>query len=281
MPENATYEIQQGERFKFGENWNNFLTSLSEEKIQNALVALRDTLGNSFLAGKSFLDLGSGSGLHSLAARKMGATVHSIDYDEKSVQCTVSLRDRFFAEDDLWKVQQGSALDEGYIRSLGTFDVVYSWGVLHHTGNMWEALRIADFAVKPGGMLFISIYNDQGRGSKYWAFVKKTYNKYLLAKAFWTLYYVPVIYAKGFIKDILLLKNPLTRHKQYKEQRGMNIYHDIIDWIGGYPFEVAKPEELFNFYKQKGYTLEQMKTCGGGHGCNELIFKKTSLSDLR
>ncbi len=48
------------------------------------------------LAGNSFLDVGSGSGLFSLAAMRLGADrVHSFDYDPQSVGCTKELKRRF------------------------------------------------------------------------------------------------------------------------------------------------------------------------------------------
>src|SRR5215210_846240 len=129
------------------------------------------------LEGQSFLDIGSGSGLFSLAARRLGASVHSLDYDPRSVACTRELRRRYFPEDPEWKVEEGSALDADYIRSLGLFDVVYSWGVLHHTGDMWQALENAQLPVKPGGRLFVAIYNDTGTQAARWKWIKKTYNR--------------------------------------------------------------------------------------------------------
>src|SRR5687767_4969194 len=147
-------------RFEFGKNWTRFLELLDDSRIAQAEASLRQMLDVPTLAGRSFLDIGSGSGLFSLAARRLGARVYSFDYDVHSVNCTAELKRRFFPDDDQWTVAQGSALDTDYLSRLGTFDVVYSWGVLHHTGDMWQALANADALVKPGGHLAIALYND-------------------------------------------------------------------------------------------------------------------------
>jgi 2-polyprenyl-6-hydroxyphenyl methylase/3-demethylubiquinone-9 3-methyltransferase len=52
----------------------------------------------------------------------------------------------------------------------------------------------------------------------------------------------------------------------------MDRKHDLIDWVGGWPFEVSTPEEVFNFYRRRGFQLEALKTCAGGLGCNEFVF---------
>ena len=92
-------EVSRGERFEFGKNWSRFLTTLTDDKIQSAEDSLRNMLETDDLAGKRFLDIGSGSGLFSLAARRLGATVHSFDYDPNSVACTAELRRRYFPTD--------------------------------------------------------------------------------------------------------------------------------------------------------------------------------------
>src|SRR5215467_14648711 len=152
-------------RFEFGKNWRRFLESVNDVRIQEAEQSLREMLRIKTLQGKSFLDVGSGSGLFSLAARRLGARVHSFDYDPHSVACTAELKRRFFEGDGMWSVETGSALDAGYLQSLGQFDVVYSWGVLHHTGDMWAGLDNVRLAVAPTGKLFIAIYNDMGSQS--------------------------------------------------------------------------------------------------------------------
>jgi SAM-dependent methyltransferase len=269
-------EVEQGQRFEFGANWAWFLDALNDRRIEQAEQSLGEMLGVKSLAGASFLDIGSGSGLFSLAARRMGARVHSFDYDPKSVGCTQELRRRYFPDDSNWVVERGSALDEAYVRSLGTFDVVYSWGVLHHTGSMWEALGNAALPAKVGGKLFIAIYNDQGTASRRWTKVKKLYNELPSALRFlvvWPSFLV--LNWRSLVKD-LLRGRPFQTIRDYGKERGMSFSRDLIDWVGGYPFEVASPEQIFDFYRVRGFSLTRMKTCGGSLGCNELVFEKTA-----
>lgn len=262
-------------RFKFGKNWSNFLKTLTPERIKEAEESLLASLNKKDLMGLRFLDIGSGSGLFSLAARRLGAEVYSFDYDQDSVACTQYLKETYFAKDALWTVQQGSALDLSYLKTLGVFDIVYSWGVLHHTGHMMDAFENVSGLVKPKGFLFISIYNDQGTASKRWKWIKKTYNNSgFFIKLLLTSYTLFRQWTLTFIKDFLKTGNPFKSWGNYKKNRGMSAYHDLIDWVGGYPFEVATPELVFNFFKKKGFLFEDLKTCGGGVGCNEYIFKK-------
>ncbi|WP_181071026.1 class I SAM-dependent methyltransferase [Candidatus Manganitrophus noduliformans] len=267
-------EIALGERFEFGENWSRFLAVLDEARIEEAERSLKRMLGLERLSGKRFLDIGSGSGLFSLAARRMGATVHSFDFDPKSVACTQELKRRYCPQEAAWSIEKGSVLDRDYLQSLGKFDVVYSWGVLHHTGAMWQALENAAALVADGGFLFISIYNDQLYKSVLWRKVKQFYCSGPLGKGLTVGFFIPYFVLRGAIFDLLCLKNPLKRYSNYKKERGMARWTDWFDWLGGYPFEVAKPEEIFNFYHQRGYRLQKLKTCGAGLGCNEFVFTK-------
>jgi len=268
-------EIRAKERFEFGRNWAWFLKTLDDERIAAATRSLQDMLEVTSLEGRSFLDIGSGSGLFSLAARRLGARVYSFDYDSQSVACTCELKRRYFPEDDQWTVESGSALDAQYLRSLGNFDVVYSWGVLHHTGDMWTALANAAIPVAGGGKLFIAIYNDQGSASKRWAKVKKLYNK--LPEGLRFLVVGPsfvVLFWRRLLKDFLRGKPFAVIRDYHQNQRGMSFWQDLIDWVGGYPFEVAMPELIFDFYQKRGFVLTRLKTCRGTSGCNEFVFEK-------
>src|SRR6202008_5083280 len=176
MDKSYRKEVDFGERFAFGRNWASFLSVLDENRIRVAEQSLQGMLAMRDLQGLRFLDIGSGSGLLSLAARRLGARVHSFDFDPQSVACTTELRRRYFPNDTHWTIEEGSALDKNYVSSLGLFDVVYSWGVLHHTGRMWDGLTNAMLAVRPGGRLFVAIYNDTGSQSARWHWIKRTYN---------------------------------------------------------------------------------------------------------
>ena len=256
-------EVADGKRFKFGKNWESFLDLIDETRIKEAERSLMEMLEIESLAGKTFLDIGSGSGLFSLAAKRLGAQVHSFDYDPHSVGCTKELQRRYFNNDKDWVIERGSVLDKDYINSLGKFDIVYSWGVLHHTGDMWQALGNVAICVSPGGKIFVALYNHQPFFSSYWHFVKKTYNKFWLSRPFFLFFHLlyPTL-PSVFLKFLQKRKPP----------RGMTIWYDLLDWLGGYPFEVSTPKQIFDYYKNKEYILTQIKTVGGKSGCNEYVF---------
>lgn len=263
-------------RFSFGSNWQSFVNeTLTPERINDAVDSLRSFFSANDFENQTFLDIGCGSGLFSLAARKLGAKVYSFDLDPLSVDCTIELKRRYFPKDEEWTIEQRNVLDVDYLNSLGQFDLVYSWGVLHHTGEMWQALENVVPLVAEGGKLFVSIYNDQGDVSHRWAALKKYFNQsskpiriliVLMVGTLWLIH--------SSLVRLMRFQNPLPFKDwaEKKKSRGMSLWHDLVDWVGGYPFEVAKPEEIFNFYWKKEFELVRLQTCGGRSGCNEFVF---------
>lgn len=270
----ATPEIQRRERFGFGDNWLRFVSAVDEDNIAGARESISRMLGTEDLSGCRFLDAGSGSGLSSLAARQLGADVTSFDFDHAAVAATQRLRQQYRPNDDHWRILSGSVLDCSFLTELGSFDIVYSWGVLHHTGSMYEGLENLIQLVGPGGWLYIAIYNDQGWASGAWRKVKKTYVRSpaqvraLMVRGFGFYFWL-----KGVILPFLLA--PSARPSvTAAPTRGMSVRCDLVDWVGGYPFEVAKPEEIFEFCRKDGFELTSLVTKRGGSGCNEFVFRK-------
>ena len=238
--------------FSFGENWQNYLLQITEEDINKSQKELQELLGSENIKDKTVIDIGCGSGIHSLSfLRLKAASVFSFDYDEKSVDASKMLQKKYGNQAN-WEIVQASILDKRFIDSLGRYDIVYSWGVLHHTGKMWEAIENCLNLVKPGGFFLLGIYGDV-KNYKRDLRLKHAYNA---ASGFGKKW---MIYNRIFKKMIFMtlkLKNPLQWNE--KRGRGMNAYHDLIDWLGGLPYEVASEDEIVKFFADKNFTLKRL-----------------------
>jgi len=263
--------------YGFGENWADYAEHIEEGEIEKARDGLRALLPGDCLPGRTFLDIGCGSGVHSLAALNLGAAhVTAIDFDPQSVATASKILERFYPagphDARVCNILQPDAL------AGKTFDTVYSWGVLHHTGDMWTAVANAASLVAPGGLLVLALYKKTPLCPA-WRFEKRFYTSAppVIRKGMDVLYGVLWLAAQG-----MKGRNPVAYVREYRTRRGMRFLNDVRDWLGGYPYQSAAPEEVEGFMTPKGFQkiaafhTDPPALFGlGGSGCAEYVFRKT------
>jgi 2-polyprenyl-6-hydroxyphenyl methylase/3-demethylubiquinone-9 3-methyltransferase len=267
-------------RFEFGRNWHGFVKkNFTQERVEVAKHRILKFIGRTDTKGLDFLDIGCGSGLHSLAAWQAGASkVFSFDYDPNSVKAATLLWEKAGRPSN-WTVERGDALDKDYIAKLGKWNFVYSWGVLHHTGQMWQAIRNAQSTVADGGQFYIALYSkdaDFQPSKEFWLDVKQRYNRSSWFGKEWMLWW----YVWRFMmqKDWNRAKEVFDRAVEYKTQRGMDLLADIRDWLGGWPMEYAGDQETVDLLeKEYGFRMLNADT---GQACSEFLFARTGVPSL-
>jgi SAM-dependent methyltransferase len=264
---NATPTV---DRFAFGKNWQSFASVADEESISEAQRGLVRLFPNGELRGVRILDVGCGSGLSMAAALRLGAShVHGVDIDQNSIRAAQDLLARFDVGKN-WSVETANLLD----LPPQSYDVVYGWGVLHHTGAMWRALESVTKLVRPGGLLAVALYR-KSPACTFWQREKRIYNNApppirLFIRSLYKTAYLSALAASG--------RNPFDYVFNYHHRtRGMSFHHDIHDWLGGYPYESASPEEIIGFMAKHRFSLERsfqrpvaVKGLFGSH-CDEYV----------
>jgi 2-polyprenyl-3-methyl-5-hydroxy-6-metoxy-1,4-benzoquinol methylase len=263
--------MNEEKHYEFGENWEKFLGSIDDDSVEASMEALKSFFSLETFDNKTFLDIGCGSGLSSLSAIKMGAkSVTSFDYDLNSVNACKILRGNYSINN--WDITIGNILDKEFVNNLSTYDIVYSWGVLHHTGSMYEAIKKSADLVKPGGLFMIGIYNKKTPFTEIMHKIKKRYcySGYIVRGVIKYSYFcLSALYKiikvrRQFFKDIY----------NYKNKRGMNYWRDLDDWIGGYPYECATPEEIHTFVQTLEFELIKNKVGTSFSTVNQYLFIK-------
>jgi len=249
--------------FNFGKNWTNYSKTVEYKDLEVMKKSLTDLVGLENIKDKTFLDIGCGSGLFSIAAKELGAKkVVGIDVLSDSIKSSEENKKRFDVQDINFK--KISILDNK-VKTLEKFDTVYAWGSLHHTGNMRQAIENAAYCVKNNGLLVLAIYNKHWT-SPIWKKIKYFYNispKLIKPVMIFVFYYI-----------ILTTKFLATKKNPFQKRRGMNFYYDVIDWIGGYPYEYTSRDEVVDFVNKFGFKLIKFNKASVPTGCNEFVFKK-------
>ncbi len=262
------------DRYAFGKNWKEYIEKhFSQERVDISRRHMLSFLGMQNLDGMTFLDIGCGSGLHSLAALQAGAKrIVSFDYDADSVEATRILR-RYTGDPERWAVMQGSILDRSFMDTLGFADIVYSWGVLHHTGDQWTAIRNAAERVGPDGLFYIALYTSDAYvdpPAEFWLDIKRRYNNAgWLGRRWLELWY---IWAFQLSSNPLNLRRLLRAAMAHKRGRGMSFYTDVKDWLGGWPMEFSSIADVKKFAdKDLNFEVRNMKA---GEANTEYLFAR-------
>ncbi|MEC9369122.1 MAG: class I SAM-dependent methyltransferase [Pseudomonadota bacterium] len=260
-------------RFAFGRNWSAYAESLTPDRMEQAKAGLRSMLEPAEIKGRSWLDIGCGSGVHALAALRLGASrLVAIDADEFSVSTTRAVLDQHAPEKN-WTASQRDVLDMSAAKD-GLFDVVYSWGVLHHTGNLAGAMEKTCELVAPGGLLAVALYR-RTRLDPFWLREKRWY----ASTSPRTQRVVQRLYLGMLATALTLSGRSYRRYRDdYHERRGMSLVHDVHDWLGGYPYESISADEVRRFYERRGFTLKRSNARPTGlgifgSGCDEFVFR--------
>lgn len=262
------------ERFRFGRNWQAFVSHhLTDERVEVARRHLLDFLRTDTLSGRRVIDIGCGSGLHSLAAWRAGAAeIISFDYDPDSVATTRMLWEQAGRPAN-WRITQGSILDKAFVASLGTADLVYSWGVLHHTGQQWQALENAISLLGEAAQLYIALYTTEiyiDPTPEDWLALKQRYNRAWRPVRWWM--EIGYIYQCLLGQRLSQLPALIRYARQYKAMRGMELWTDIRDWLGGWPMEFSSVGEVLEFCcRQRGLRLGRVIP---GESNTEYLFEK-------
>ncbi len=265
--------------FDFGSNWKRFATyQLTTARVEDAFSTFQQLTDGIDLESASVLDVGFGQGLSALCAARLGANVVCLDLDSECAEA-LELTSRFFAPEvrQRLKVEIGSIVSDSMLRTLernqpGGYDVVHSWGVLHHTGQLEQAFANCVSLVRPGGFLIVAIYNHHW-SSRAWVHIKRMYCRLpSLGQKMLVALFVPVIFSA---KLLATRKNPL------RKDRGMDFIVDIVDWVGGYPYEYASVKEICELGAARGLYPLRVNPAEVPTGCNEFVFVKSDDSVVK
>lgn len=171
--------------------------------------------------GKSMLEIGLGAGTDFLQWVRAGALAHGIDLTEQSIEHVRRRLAVYGLEARDLRVSDAENLPY----PDNHFDLVYSWGVIHHSPNTVRALEEIVRVLKPGGVMKIMIYNRHSLHTYY----RWVYYALLRGKPFKSLAWV------------------LFHHMESQGTKGYTL-REVADILARYPLEVGSLKAEVNRY---------------------------------
>ncbi|MFQ6107920.1 MAG: class I SAM-dependent methyltransferase [Candidatus Aminicenantales bacterium] len=242
--------------------WQNYTPEYAASKKHWALFFDPEEVLN-----KSVLDAGCGTGVFSIIFARMGAlSVVGIDISKRSLE-------RAQRQADQLGLQNATFQKVNMLRLPFTdacFDIVWSWGSVHHTADPFGCLAELIRVLKPGGSLLVAVYRRTGL-----TFLHETLRKGLIR--------LPSKYWIPFSRFLSLVAAPGISlfKKRDKSRKGEKLEQLLFDWFFVPIRHSYLPEEIKSFLVKRGLVIKKyLPFSGRFNSTSNFIFKARKQTHL-